>query len=117
KEAAELAFADAEPLGEGVDACAVAIERTVGNERKTAQDSVRSAAPGAELRCRLRPATQAGAKACFLRRSGRRIEAAVLEFRRSRRADRPTIDPGRGHADEDAAVEARIPCLERSIAG
>jgi len=45
-------------------------------------------------------AAKAGPEARFLRRRRRSEEAAVLELRRSRGADRPAVDAGRGHADE-----------------
>ena len=48
---------------------------------------------------------------------GRGEEAAVLELRRARRADRPAVDAGRGDADEEAAVEAGVAGLEGAVAG
>ena len=117
EQAAELASADAQALGQRVDAGLVAVERALGDERKAARHRVRGAAPGAEIRRRLRPAAQAGAEASLLRRGGRGKEAAVLELGRACRADRAAVDPGRGDADEQAAVEARVTGLERPVAG
>ena len=45
------------------------------------------------------------------------IEPAILEPGGARRADRPAIDPGRGDADEQAPVEARVAALQRPVAG
>src|SRR5258708_23571555 len=117
EESAQLPSADAEPLGERLDASAVAVERSLGDQRETARHRVRGAAPGAEIGRRFRPATQAGAEACFLRRRRRRVETTILELRGPRPADWPAVDPGRGHADEETAVESSVARLKRPVAG
>ena len=50
-------------------------------------------------------------------RGGRREEAAVLELRAARRADRPAVDAGRGDAHEHAAIEAGVMALEGAVVG
>ena len=70
----QLALADAEALGQGVDVAVV--ERAGLDQDERAGDGVRRAAPGAEVRRGLRPAAQAGPKARLLRRRGRGIENA-----------------------------------------
>ncbi len=117
EESAQLSSADAEPLGQFFDARIIAIERTLGDQGEAARHRVRGAAPGAELRRGLRPATQAGTETRLLCRRRRRVETAILELGGARWADRPTIDPGRGHTDEEAAVETRIACLKCPVAG
>ena len=113
----QLPLADAEPFGQRIDARALAVERAVRDQGKAARDRVRRAAPRAEVGRRLRPAAQAGAEAGLLRRGGAGEEAAILELGGARRADRPAIDPGRGDADEQAPVEARVAALQRPVAG
>ena len=49
------------------------------------------------------------------RRRGRGEEASILEFGRASQADRPAINAGRGHADEDAADETGIMGLEDPV--
>src|SRR5262249_45705685 len=113
----QLPAADAEPLGQGLDARLLAIERALGDEGEAARHGVRGAAPGAGLGRRLPPAAQAGAKPCLLRPRRGGEEAAVPELGGARRADRPAVDSGRGHADEQAAVETRIAGREGAVAG
>ena len=117
EQASELARADAESLGERIDAGLVAVERAVGDQREAARHRVRRAAPGAEVGCGLGPAAQAGPEARLLGSGGGGVEPAVLEPGGTRRADRPAIDPGRGDAHEEPAVEALVACLERAVAG
>src|SRR5262249_48918799 len=57
----------------------------------------------------LRPATPACAEPGRLRSAGMSEEPHVAPRRGTRRADRPAVDPGTGHAGEEAPVEPRIP--------
>src|SRR5690606_31789411 len=52
-----------------------------------------------------------------LGRRGRRIEGDVLRLRGPRRTDRPAVDAGGPHADEDPAVEPRVAGLQGAVAG
>src|SRR6185437_2839756 len=116
EQAPELAPADAEPLGQRLDA-GVGVERAVGHERQRARHRVRAAAPEGEVGRGLRPAAQAGPEPRLLRRRRRGEEAAIGEFGRAGGADRPAIDPGRGHADEKPAVETRVARGECAVTG
>ena len=74
KEAAELALADPQPLGQGLHVAAIQATLSISGQRP--RDGVGRAAPGAEIGRGLGPAAQAGAEARLLGRRGRRIEAA-----------------------------------------
>ena len=63
-----------------------------------------------------RPAAQAGAEARRFRRGRAGEEAAAVRARQARAADRATVDPCRGHAHEEDAVEARIARTEGAVA-
>jgi len=65
----------------------------------------------------LRPAAQAGPVPGGLGGRRARVEAAVLASRRLHRAHRAAVDPGRGHRDEEAPVEARVARAQRAVAG
>ena len=117
EQASEMARADAESLGERIDAGLLAVEGAVGDQREAARHRVRRAVPGAEVRCGLGSAAEAGAEARRLGSGGGGVEPAILEPGGPRRADRPAIDPGGGDAHEEPAVEALVACLERAVAG
>ena len=114
---AELATADAQPVGQRVDPRLAAVQAAVGDERQRARDGVRGAPPGREVGRRLRAAAQARTEPRLLRGRGRREEAAVLELGAAGGTDRPAVDAGRGDADVDAAVVALVPRLEDPPAG
>src|SRR4030095_1704131 len=64
--------------------------------------------------CELGPAAQTGTEAGLLAFLGGVEKSAVGRFRGLHRADRPAVDPGRRHGDEEDAVEpgiARGECL------
>ena len=63
----------------------------------------------------LRPAAQAGPKAVALGQRPVCKEPAAVAAGTSSRADRPAIDPGRGHADEEEAVKPRVTCSQSSV--
>ena len=92
---AELAFSYAETLRQCLYACAVAVKGAIGNKGQSAANGVGSSTPGGQIGSRLGPATQARAKACFLRRCRRTKKAAVRKFRGVSRTNRPAIDAGR----------------------
>ena len=101
-----------------LDVGVVAVERAFGDQRRapaTRCSTCRARRPrsgddsGRQRRHGRKPASCAAA--------ARRVEVDVLELRRARRADRPAVDPGRAHADEEAPVEARVARAERAIAG
>jgi hypothetical protein len=115
EQAAKLALADAEAIGQGLDI--LLVERAEFDQRQGARDRVRRAAPGAKIGRRLRPAAQAGAKAGLLRSRGGGVERDVLRQRRARRTDRTAIDAGRLHADEQSSVEPGVALQERAVAG
>jgi hypothetical protein len=111
----ELASTHAEACGEGFDAVTVAVERAIGNQSERPRNCIRTSAPGCQIGSGFWPATQARAKTRFLRRRGRTQETAILELRAARGTDRPAIDAGRGDANKEQAVEARIAALESAI--
>ena len=63
-----------------------------------------------------RPAAQAGAKARSFGRCRTGKERAASAHRRLGGANGATIDSGRGHADEELSVEARVSGQERAVA-
>ena len=73
EQAAQLALADAEALGQGFDVAVV--QRAGLDQRQRAGDGVGGAAPGAEVGRGLRAAAQAGPKARLLGRRGGGVEA------------------------------------------
>ncbi len=117
EQAAQLPSADTQPPGQRLDAGLALVERALGDQLQGTAHRIRAAAPEGELRRGLRPAAQAGAEPRLLRRRRRGEVAAVRELGRAGWADRPAIDAGRGHADEDAAVEAGVMGLEDPVAG
>src|SRR6185437_15138070 len=96
EEAAGLALAHTERVGETLDRCVRAIERAFGDASHGAADGVRGAAPCGRLRRNLRTTTEAGAEAALLGGGGCRKEAAVLEHGGTRGADGAAVDAGRG---------------------
>lgn len=115
KEPAQLAASDSESLGELFES--VFIELTLSDERERAGDGVGSAEPGAELRHHFGTAAQTWTKARFLGGRGGREEATVRLLRRWGRADGSAVDAGRGHAHEEAAIEARVTRAQGAVAG
>src|SRR5260370_28418600 len=113
-QASELAFAQSEAAGQGIDAPLV--QRSQLDQRQRAGYRVRRAPPGPLVRCRLRPAPQARAEPSLLCRGGGGIERHVLRPRRTRRTDRTAIDAGRLHGNEEPAVEANIAQRQRAVA-
>src|ERR1700693_6146986 len=57
---------------------------------------------------RPRPATQAGARAGFLRLLGTRIERHIVAPRTPRRTRRPAIDAGTGHGEDELSIANRV---------
>jgi hypothetical protein len=115
KQPPQLPGADAEPVGQSFDI--VFIEAAGLDQRQRARHGIGRAAPERQLRRDFRPAAQAGAEACLLRRRRGRVERHVLEFRRACRADRPAIDAGGLDADEQPPVETGIARRYRAVAG
>ena len=94
------------------------VERAVGDQRQRArspcwtvprQKASSGAISGRQRRQGRKPASCAAAAEAKKRQ--------FSNFGRARRADRPAIDAGRGHAHEDAAVEAGVAGLEGAVAG
>src|SRR6267142_3362962 len=113
----ELAAANAQPFGQPFDVGLLAVQRAVGDQRQRAAYRVGGAAPEGEVGGDLRPTAQAGTEARLLGGRRRGEEPAVLELGRAGRADRPAVDAGRCHADEDATVEAGVVGLEGAVEG
>ena len=65
----------------------------------------------------LEKGSQVAFAARFLGRRSRGEEAAVLEFGRARRADRPAVDAGGLDANEQPPIEAGIAGRNRAVAG
>ncbi len=114
KKSAQVALADAEPIGERLDIRGV--ERPELDQRERARHRVRCAAPGPHIGRSLRPAAQARAEACLLRRRSGGIEDDVLSAWRARGTDRTAVDSRRLHADEQSAVETGVALADRAIA-
>src|SRR5882757_7493997 len=113
----QLPTTDAKSPGQGLDVGVLAVECAVGDERQCPAHCVGRAAPEGKVGRDFRPTAQAGPKALLLRSSGGCEEAAVLELRCARGADRPAIDAGRGAGHEDVAVEASVVALESAVVG
>ena len=114
KETPELPLADTEPFGECFDASLV--ERAFFDEAERARHGRRRSRPGRRSRRCFRPAAQAGSKSRLLGRRRRSDETAMRPFGHTSRTDRTAIDAGRGDADEEAPVEARILRLHGAVA-
>ena len=112
---AQLSAADAQPLGQRFDAGFVLVQGSLGDQGQCAADGIGRATPEGELGGDFGAAAQARSEAGLLRRGGRGKEAAILELRHARRADRPAVDAGRRHAHEDPAVETDVMGLESAV--
>src|SRR5260370_14682104 len=113
-QAPELALAQSQAAGQGIDAPLVQCSQL--DQRQRAGYRVRRAPPGPLVRCRLRPAPQARAEPRLLGRGGGGIERHVLRPGRARRTDRTAIDAGRLHGNEEPAVEANVAQRQRAVA-
>jgi hypothetical protein len=116
EEAAELALAHAQAVGEPLDRCAGAVECALCDARHGATDGACGAAPCRRLRRCFRTATEAGAEAGLLCRRSAHKKTAMLTHRRARGADGAAVDASRGDGSEEAAIEAGIAGLQRAIA-
>src|SRR5579859_1015085 len=105
---------DSEPCSQLLHA--LSVQRTVMDEPECPAHGGRSAEPRRRAGRCFRPATQAGPETRLGRSSGAGEIFDVLLFRRRCRADRPAIDAGGGHADEETPVEAWVPRQASSIA-
>ena len=94
----------------------MAIEPPLGNKGNTTRNCIQRAPPRAHLGCRFRPAPNTRAKSGLLCGSSRRVETAIDELRRACRTNRPAIDSGRDHTDEETSVEALVARLKRPVA-
>src|SRR5260370_27246100 len=110
-----MTFADAEAFCERFDAGVVSVKRTIRNQGKRAGDCVGSSAPGSQIGRRLRAATQAWTKTCFLCCRRGTEEPAVLELGGTGGAHRAAVNAGRGNTDKQQTVEARIAALQSAI--
>jgi hypothetical protein len=93
-----------------------AIERAGANPMR---GHLRQAGHGIDQRSsrsQLRPAAETGPEPRLLGRCGRFEEPPPLVIRHPGRADRPAVDPRRGNADEEDAIEARVPRVQRALA-
>src|SRR5439155_18104937 len=106
EEPPQLAGADAEPIGESVDAAVV--QRAGGDQAKRARDDGRGAGPCGRAGSRFGTAAATGPEAGGLGRGRAREPADVLRLRRPDGADGAAVDAGRDHAGEEAAVEATV---------
>ena len=111
----QMAFTDAQPRSQCIHTRVVAVESSICDESQRARDGVGGSAPRRKIGSALGTAPQARAKASFHRGRRRREEAAVLEFRRSRRADRTAENSGGRYAYQDQPVKTRVPALQRAI--
>ena len=89
------------------------VERAVVDQPECTRDCSRRTHPRRRSRRCLGPAPQARTKT-GLRGGRRRHEVAkVLLLGCRRRTDRPAVDAGRGHSDEEAPVKSGIPGMSR----
>jgi|SRR5271170_2080159 len=94
EEAAKLALADAETVGEFFYGCGGAVEGALSDESEGTRDGVRGSTPGGEIGCGFGAATEAGAEAGLLRGGGGTEETGVFELRAASRADRAAVNSG-----------------------
>ena len=106
KKPAQMARTDAEALRQAFDAAV--IKRALTDQLQSPGNAGRCSQPRRRSGRRFGTAAQTRPEPGFGgRRSGWEI-TDVGRFRRWRGTDGPAIDSGRGHADEEAAIEARI---------
>jgi hypothetical protein len=107
-----MALGVAQLLRQAADA--VAVDHAVGDQAHRATDQVGAGVPLGRPGRRVRAAALARAEAGLLSRRGRVEEADVRALRGARRAARTAVVAGRGHGDEDPAVEAGVARLDRA---
>jgi hypothetical protein len=117
EQAAEMALADAEAVGEGFDAGAGPIEYSICDEREGAGDGVGGAAPGGEIGRGFGTAAEAGTEASFLGGGGRAEKFAIREVGGAGGANRAAIDAGGFDAYEQKAVKPGVAALESAVTG
>jgi hypothetical protein len=109
----EMTRTDAEAFGEQIHGRP--IHKAFVDEPQRAADDRRGAEPGRRARRGFGPAPQARTEAGF-RRGGRgRVIPDVRVLRAPDGANRPAVDPGRRHRDEELAVEPRIAADARAV--
>ena len=81
--------------------------------RRESRHRIAERAAGSEFGTAAQARTEPG----VLRRGGRWKEPAPLGVGHACGTHRPTIDPRRRHADEEHAVEARVPRVRGALAG
>ena len=113
EEAMELPGTDSNARRQGFDAAVV--ERPVLDEAERSPHYGRRSHPRRSSWRSLGPASQTGAKAGLRRRGSSRVVTHVRLLGARRGADRPAIDAGRGHRDEEPSIEARIAAGPRAI--
>ena len=108
-DAADLAGAELELIGDRLDAGMLSEPSFLQTLHDQLRDSLRIVHRRASRR-ELGAASQARAEARLFGLLRRVEEAAVAGLGSLDAADRPAIDPGRGDADEEEAVEPRVAC-------
>ena len=112
----EMTRTDPEPFGQRIDGARL-IERPRLDQAQRPRRACRRPGPRRRSGRSLWPTTQTGSKTRFLGGGGAAPKRAIPSLRRRRRTDRSTEDARRGHADEEAPIEARVPALQRPITG
>ena len=112
---AQLPFAHAQPSSQRV--YVAHIHRPGLDHGQRPRNRVGRPPPSPQVGRSLRPASQAGPEPRLLRRRRRAVEGHVLALGRPRRADWPTVDPGRLDPAEHTAIEPRIAGEEGAVAG
>ena len=110
----QLALGVAQSPSQTTDA--LAVDGSIEDQADGSCRDIGPAQPLGRTRGCIGTAAHAGAEAGLLGGGRRRIEADVLGLRGDRGAARPAVDPGRGDAREEPAVEARVPALDGSVA-
>src|SRR5690606_5906976 len=93
------------------------VECTLGDSLRRGGDERVDRVDRCVPRCELGSTPKARAKPGPLRLGGGREELAARTRRRTRRTDRPAVDAGRAHADEEHAVEPRVLRGQRLVTG
>ncbi len=105
---------DAQAIGEGLEA--FAIQYPLFDEPQRALDSGTASLPSRAERSGLRATPEARAKSRLFGGGSGRIETDILALWHAGFADRPAIDAGGLHRDEEPAVKRLVSPLHRRFA-
>ena len=115
KEAPQMSGGHAEPVRQPFHA--VAVQGALADEAQRTGHEPRRTEPPVGAGRGFGSAAKTGAESRRLRRGGGGKVANVLVLRCAGRANRPAIDARAGDADEEAAIESRVPRPSRAVTG